>query len=847
MKGDISRETFDATKHYSGVRMQQGRVQTDADWNEQEALQRRRTRVEARDVIGPCGAPEDDAGFGITIAPSGLRIGAGRYYVDGILCENEVEGLQYDAQPDLPSATAFADELAKLKASAAIVYLDVWERHITPLDDPLLREVALGGPDTATRVKTVWQVRLLPVEVGGSPAERKRLVALRAKVQEKLDKAIASGVPEAQLADVRKELAEIDAKLAAFATPSCETPFKEWAEVTADTERRLNARTQPPAPASGPCVVPPTSGYRRLENQLYRVEVHTPGPLGTATFKWSRDNGTVVTSIEKISGKEITVHDLGPDDVLGFAAGQWVELTDDVLELQGLPGQLAQIDAINASLRRITLKVAPTPLASGSTGVNRAMHPKLRRWDQSGLTATASGVATAAAWLPLEDGIDVQFSASVFRSGDYWMIPARTATGEIEWPPFANPNSAPIAQLPRGIQHRYCRLALLSLDEEKKIWSVVDDCRHIFPPLTKPCCSGEAAHVVATSWDNDDLFPISTLTKDGLRIRLDRAPDPASLSSETVLVSMYAPVPETLGFHNVYLEGTVTRDPADDKVIVWMPPREELGGGGRIVGPNQVVVAAKPSKSKAASAKTAKTAKATVAAKASAAERAAPQGSIRVNVTLKGRLIWSDPRDGKRVFLDGQAFGEPGVRKSSRSARIALTFPSGSKASGSDFESWFFAGREKTKAPLQATSVRFLNAAGAVAGVGTVALPLPRGSIVALKRTEEVAITEITFNRDIQQDSIGPNAPTVFIDRAVAGSNERSRLPTTITVTGNVVRLTLPATRPFPAAEFALNALGTSPPGSQNIMVKAMDDGSALDGDFNDVAGGDLFMPFVVT
>ena len=38
MKGDISRETFDVAKHYSGVRMQQGRVQTDADWNEQEAL-----------------------------------------------------------------------------------------------------------------------------------------------------------------------------------------------------------------------------------------------------------------------------------------------------------------------------------------------------------------------------------------------------------------------------------------------------------------------------------------------------------------------------------------------------------------------------------------------------------------------------------------------------------------------------------------------------------------------------------------------------------------------------------------------------------------------------------------
>src|SRR5215207_2961421 len=163
MKGDFSRTSFDPRKHYSGVLMQQGRVQTDADWNEQEAIQRRRTQIEARDVIGRCGAPKDDAGFAISIAGSQLTIGAGRYYVDGILCENEAGKLAYDAQPDFPSAPEWPELLKEAGAQRAIVYLDVWERHITPLDDPLLREVALGGPDTATRVKTVWQVRVLPV------------------------------------------------------------------------------------------------------------------------------------------------------------------------------------------------------------------------------------------------------------------------------------------------------------------------------------------------------------------------------------------------------------------------------------------------------------------------------------------------------------------------------------------------------------------------------------------------------------------------------------------------------------------------------------------------------------
>ncbi len=38
MKGDFSRLTFDPRKNFSSVLMQQGRVQLDADWNEQGAI-----------------------------------------------------------------------------------------------------------------------------------------------------------------------------------------------------------------------------------------------------------------------------------------------------------------------------------------------------------------------------------------------------------------------------------------------------------------------------------------------------------------------------------------------------------------------------------------------------------------------------------------------------------------------------------------------------------------------------------------------------------------------------------------------------------------------------------------
>ena len=44
-----------------------------------------------------------------------------------------------------------------------MVYLDVWERHVTSLQEKGIREVALGinEPDTAARAQVVWQVKIM--------------------------------------------------------------------------------------------------------------------------------------------------------------------------------------------------------------------------------------------------------------------------------------------------------------------------------------------------------------------------------------------------------------------------------------------------------------------------------------------------------------------------------------------------------------------------------------------------------------------------------------------------------------------------------------------------------------
>src|SRR5689334_16534294 len=106
MKGDFTRFTFASAKHYDAVLMQQGRVQTDADWNEQVMIAAHRDHTAALDIIGPTGAPQDlstagGKGHFLVYCETGtneLFINQGRYYVSGLMVESEAP-LQYTLQP----------------------------------------------------------------------------------------------------------------------------------------------------------------------------------------------------------------------------------------------------------------------------------------------------------------------------------------------------------------------------------------------------------------------------------------------------------------------------------------------------------------------------------------------------------------------------------------------------------------------------------------------------------------------------------------------------------------------------------------------------------------------------
>src|SRR4051812_46184342 len=97
MSGDYTRNTFNPRQDFTAVLMQQGRVQMDADWNEQIEIIARRLQAGSLDTFGPAVVPTDYAGFEIVAGAGAITIGRGRIYVDGLLAENHGTGnLEWD-------------------------------------------------------------------------------------------------------------------------------------------------------------------------------------------------------------------------------------------------------------------------------------------------------------------------------------------------------------------------------------------------------------------------------------------------------------------------------------------------------------------------------------------------------------------------------------------------------------------------------------------------------------------------------------------------------------------------------------------------------------------------------
>jgi len=461
MAADISRVRFDPLRDFAGVVLQQGRLLLDADFNELVALLDRRLRAETSDLTS-FGPDPDHAGvawvprqtpdaFRVELTGGNLTIGRGRMYVDGLLAENH--GIEPNGFDPLLSETTGTAETPYLdqpywntpvplpESGTHLAYLDVWQREVTHLEDPDLVEIAVGVDATA-RWQTAWQVRLLEVPTG----------------------------------------------------TTCETDddgIPGWLDLISPSDGRLTTDTVD-VDEDDPCELPPVGGYRGLENQTYRVEIHEGGDpqTDTVTFKWSRENASVAMPVvEMVSATVLRLASVGKDDVLRISTNDWVEVIDDNFEYNGEPGEIRKV-TVNDAERTITFTGALPPELQPADAADAAKrHLRVRRWDQSGVVRDATGAqltdldaagstglievpATDATQVVLEHGVVVSFSAAEaggrFRRGDHWIFSARTADASIDLL-----DAAP----PLGVHHHYARLGVLTFPNTET------SCRRLWPPL----------------------------------------------------------------------------------------------------------------------------------------------------------------------------------------------------------------------------------------------------------------------------------------------------------------------------------------------------------------------------
>ena len=170
--GNFSRNTFDPLKNYVGVRLQQGVPVLDADWNELNDV----TRQELYDAFSLTFADgTQPGGSDLEVQsrpePNDFNILAGAALVRGRLVRVR-NNLRYSTQPWTDPKRAARDGVAVIPPLTTpqgppegappridIVYLDVWDREVSSVEDPNLINPAIGV-ETCVRLKREAAVRV---------------------------------------------------------------------------------------------------------------------------------------------------------------------------------------------------------------------------------------------------------------------------------------------------------------------------------------------------------------------------------------------------------------------------------------------------------------------------------------------------------------------------------------------------------------------------------------------------------------------------------------------------------------------------------------------------------------
>jgi hypothetical protein len=470
MQGDFSRWDPLRDPNRAGVLHQQGRVLLDRDWNDQARIATLWQDTAARDVIGGRVAAVPSS------QPTALRVdraevkdgrvlvslNPGRAWADGMMVTLPRGKGDTGTPPQLvPLAASYLDASVQPSPGTVesiadgvrdAVILEVWRESLSAfqLAGELL-EPALGGPDTTERLLTAFHLRLARLKAG----------------------------------------------------EDCHTVALD------DQPRgRLKASLRAAPPPSGDCPVPDDGGFTGFEHQLYRIEVAQVDDPG-AWVKHSRFNGGLVargTVHFASSPKHFT---LAANDLAVRTLGQ-ADFYLEVVHFDRDVGAWTVVYGAEVTLANDDLNVKQPRLAGPATIPTDPDDPGnvfFRLWDGiRPITDFPAGLPDPPGPKELKGtGILLEFPdpAGHYRPGDFWTFPVRAGG-------LGNPPTLVDTAPPEGIV--YHRVALAELEWGKtqvvtRTGGTIEDCRHVFRPLTDQecCCTFTVGDGVVTHGDFDDV------------------------------------------------------------------------------------------------------------------------------------------------------------------------------------------------------------------------------------------------------------------------------------------------------------------------------------------------------
>lgn len=474
---DISRLLNQPEKHYAGVRMQQGRVILDSDWNERSSIEAEDLRRTISELACSKGTP--NAGMSVSTVAANVvgahptynfHLANGSYYLGGMRLvvdaadgweafQSQTDWLQVDSQTSNMPAAAVGSRID-------LAYVVAWEQPVCAVEDSELFEVALGGRDTSVRMRRMRRFEVMTVSLTNSPTFDSADGFDALVTQLELGNATFDRTTSELLSHGRLELAP---------------------HVGGDD-------------SEDPCNLPQVDGYVGAENRAIRVELR-----GAGTLTWGFDNASPLYRVKGNSATPdlLTFLTLPADLASMPRAGQVVEILrwgaklpnmEKVAETQGVMAKVTT--TYDPTTRQLVLDT-DIPLAWFTWLAGHSVHYNvddeedeqqyfyLRVWDRGSDTADAEIEYTVDAPFPLgSTGLQATVTTDGM-PGDFWVIAARPTTPD-KFVPWNMDSVGGVA--PHGPRRFYAPLALIRWTAGAPVTSTVDDARTRLRTLCEGGC-----------------------------------------------------------------------------------------------------------------------------------------------------------------------------------------------------------------------------------------------------------------------------------------------------------------------------------------------------------------------